>query len=153
MQKLRWGILSAGRIAQQFAQDLAHVDNGELVAVAARTGEAATAFAQRYRIPHAHTGYAALYADSRVDVISFATPHSLHFTHSSAALAAGKAVLCEKPLTISLAESTALIDIARRRGHYLVEGLWTYFLPAIRQAQRWVDDGRIGRIRHIKADF
>ena len=105
MNKVRWGILSTGRIAHQFAQDMAHVDNGELVAVAARTHEAAVAFAGRHRIPRAHAGYDALIADSQVDAIYVATPHSFHFAHSVAALRAGKAVLCEKPLTTSLKDA------------------------------------------------
>ncbi len=153
MKKVRWGILSTGRIAHQFAQDMAHVDNGELVAVAARNREAAVAFAERHQIPRAHAGYDALIADPQVDAIYVATPHTLHFAHSAAALRAGKAVLCEKPLATSFAECEALFDIARGSGSYLMEGMWTYFLPAIQVARRWVSEGRIGRIRHIKADF
>ena len=153
MKKVRWGILSTGRIAHQFAQDMAHVDNGELVAVAARTREAAVAFAGRHQIPRAHAGYDALIADPQVDAVYVATPHTLHFAHSASALRAGKAVLCEKPLATSFAECEALFDIARGGGGYLMEGMWTYFLPAIQVAKRWVSEGRIGRIRHIKADF
>ncbi|HMN47226.1 MAG TPA: Gfo/Idh/MocA family oxidoreductase [Povalibacter sp.] len=153
MRRIRWGILSTGRIAHQFAQDLSRVDNAELVAVAARSREAAAAFAEHHHIPHAHAGYAALIADPRVDAVYVATPHTLHFEHSAAALRAGKAVLCEKPLTTSAAECAALIDVARSTGAYLMEGMWTYFLPAVRTAQQWVAAGRIGRIRHIKADF
>ena len=153
MSKVRWGILSTGRIAQQFAQDLAHVGNGELVAVAARTHDAALAFAARYRIPRAHDGYAALFADPDVDAVYVATPHTLHFDHSVAALRAGKAVLCEKPLTVSSAECAALTQTASDCNGYLMEGMWTYFLPAVQRARQWVAQGRIGRIRHIKADF
>lgn len=153
MKKIRWGILSTGRIAHQFAQDMAHVANGELVAVAARTRECAVAFAGQHRIPHAYAGYDSLLADPQVDAVYVATPHTLHLEHSTAALRAGKAVLCEKPLTISTTSCSTLLDTARRNGGYLMEGMWTYFLPAIQVAQRWVAEGRIGRIRHIKADF
>ena len=153
MDKVRWGILGTGRIAHQFVQDLVQVGNGELVAVAARARDAATAFAQRYQVPRAHAGYDSMFADPQVDAVYVATPHAFHFSHSSSALAAGKAVLCEKPLTTSRAECEALIGIAQRSGNYLVEGMWTYFLPAIQVARRWANEGRIGNIRHIKADF
>ncbi len=116
-------------------------------------GKPPHAFAERHQIPRAHAGYDALIADPQVDAVYVATPHTLHLAHSAAALRAGKAVLCEKPLTTSLTECEALVDIARRSGSYLMEGMWTYFLPAIQVARRWVAEGRIGRIRHIKADF
>ncbi len=153
MQKIRWGILSTGRIAHQFAQDMAQVANGELVAVAARSREAAVAFAAHHRIPQAYADYASLLTDPRVDAIYVATPHTLHFDHSLAALRERKAVLCEKPLTTSAAQCAALIGAAHATNSYLMEGMWTYFLPAVQTAQRWVAQGRIGRIRHIKADF
>ncbi|MBB6093500.1 putative dehydrogenase [Povalibacter uvarum] len=153
MKRIRWGILSTGRIAHQFAQDLLHVENAELVCVAARSGDAANEFAKQYSIPRAHCGYDALFADPAVDAVYVATPHTLHLAHSTAALEAGKAVLCEKPLTTCAADAEALIAVAKRTNGYLMEGMWTYFLPAVQVAQRWVAEGRIGRIRHVKADF
>ena len=153
MKKVRWGILGTGRIARQFAQDMEHVDNGELVAVAARKDEDAAAFAQQWQVPRSFAGYESLLADPDIDVVYVATPHSLHFAHSTAALDAGKAVLCEKPLTTSAAQCRALLDRARRGGGYLVEGMWTWFLPAIRVARQWAAEGRIGPVRHVKADF
>lgn len=153
MTRVRWGILSTGRIAQQFARDLAHVENAELVAVAARSPESARHFAASLEIPRAHESYADLFADSGVDAIYVATPHTLHLEHSAAALRAGKAVLCEKPLTTTAVECAALIDVARATGGYLMEGMWTFFLPALRKARQWIAAGDIGALRHIKADF
>lgn len=153
MRKVRWGILSTGRIARQFAADLRHVENSELVAVAARAPDSAQAFAAQHGIARAHGNYQALFADDQVDAIYVASPHTLHLMHSTAALQAGKAVLCEKPITTSPAECAALIETARDTGGHLMEAMWTFFLPAIREAQRWVAAGRIGRIKHIKSDF
>ncbi|HKU16175.1 MAG TPA: Gfo/Idh/MocA family oxidoreductase [Steroidobacteraceae bacterium] len=152
-RRVRWGILTTGRIARQFAADFPQVPNGELVAVAARTQAAAAEFAHRYAIPRSYGSYRALFDDPEVDAVYVATPHAMHHENTADALRAGKAVLCEKPLTTSLATARSLIAIARQSNGYLMEAMWTYFLPAVIQAREWVAAGRVGRIRHIKADF
>lgn len=150
---IRWGILGAGRIAHQFAEDFAHVTNAELVAVAARDESRAQEFAARWSIPTAHAGYQSLYDEKDIDAIYIATPHSFHLEQATAALRAGKAVFCEKPITVSAEECRQLIDEATRQQRYLAEAMWTLFLPAIRKAQAWVAEGRIGILTHISADF
>jgi predicted dehydrogenase len=152
-RKTRWGVIGAGRIARQFAADIAHVDNAELVAVAARDGPRAREFAKRWSIPAAHSGYQSLYEADDVDVLYIATPHTLHLEQSSAALRAGKAVFCEKPITVSAAQCQQLIEEAARQQRYLDEAMWTLFLPAIRKAQVWVAEGRIGTLTHLSAEF
>ncbi len=152
-RKIRWGIIGAGRIAHQFAAAFAHVSNAELVAVAARDESRAREFARRWSIPAAHSGYPSLYASADVDALYIATPHTLHLEQASAALCAGKAVLCEKPITVSAEQCRQLIELATRQQRYLAEAMWTLFLPAIRQAQTWVAEGRIGTLTHISADF
>ena len=153
MKKIRWGILSTGRIAHQFAQDFPHVPNGELVAVGSRTAASAAAFAEPYQIPRAHGSYQALFEDPDVDAVYVATPHTLHYQNTLDAFEAGKAVLCEKPFTTTPEECRGLIRQAEAAGCYVMEALWTWFLPAILKAQEWVDQGRVGAIKHVKADF
>jgi predicted dehydrogenase len=153
MKKIRWGILSTARIAHQFAEDFAYVENGSLTAVASRSEETATKFAARHSIATAYSSYEQLYDDPDIDAIYIATPHSLHLQNAADALRAGKAVLCEKPLTISVAEVDKLMSIAADTGGYLMEGMWTWFLPAIQRALGWYEAGQIGRLRHIKSDF
>jgi predicted dehydrogenase len=92
-------------------------------------------------------------ADPELDAIYVSTPHTLHHFNSMEAISAGKAVLCEKPLTINPAEARSLTGAAESAGVFLMEGMWTWFLPAVRQALAWVEAGRIGSLRHIKADF
>jgi len=152
-KKIRWGILSTARIANQFAEDMAYVDNGELRAVASRSADTATAFAARHGIPTAYGSYEELYADPDIDAIYVATPHSLHLENSIDALRAGKAVLCEKPLTISVEEVDTLMDVIAATGGYLMEAMWTWFLPAIQRAQAWVEAGEIGKLCRIRSDF
>lgn len=153
MEKIRWGILSTARIAHQFAEDFAYVENGSLAAVASRSGETALKFAARHGIATAYPSYEQLYEDPDIDAIYVATPHSLHLQNVTDALRAGKAVLCEKPLTISVAEVDTLMSVAGETGGYLMEGMWTWFLPAIQRALGWVEAGEIGRLCHIKSDF
>lgn len=153
MDKIRWGIVSAGRIAHTFAQDIRHVDQAELCAVAARSLDSAQAFANDYSIPKAHGSYQLLFDDPDIDAIYVATPHTFHLEHSSDALKSGKAVLCEKPLTINPEECKELIELSRSTGSYLMEAMWTYFLPAVEKANEWVTENRIGTIKHIKVDF
>ncbi len=104
MKEVRWGILSTARIAHQFVEDFAYVENGRVTAVASRSEEAAAKFAARHGIATAYSSYEQLYADPDIDAIYIATPHSLHLQNATDALQAGKAVLCEKPLTMSVAE-------------------------------------------------
>lgn len=153
MNKVRWGIIGAGRIAHSFARDMQYAENAELVAVGARNGDSAAEFARQYAIEKSFTGYQALMRCEDVDAVYIATPHNFHCAQTIDALNAGKAVLCEKPLVISAVECTEVTALSRDKGVYLVEGMWTWFLPAIQQAKQWVDEGRIGRVRHIKADF
>lgn len=153
MKKLRWGIVGAGNIANTFAADIIHTENAELVAVAARKLADATAFARKHGIERAYGGYDRLFADEEVDAIYVATPHTFHLPHSVAALEAGKGVLCEKPLTTSAEECRVLIAAAERTGAYLMEAMWTWFLPAIRQARTWFESGCIGELLHVRADF
>jgi predicted dehydrogenase len=153
MTSIRWGIVGAGRIAHTFVQDTPATGNGLVRAVAARSGDSARAFAAQYDIAAAYGGYDALYADPDVDAVYIATPHTLHLQQASDALRAGKAVLCEKPITINAGECEQLIRVAEETGGFLMEAMWTWFLPAIRKAKDWVDAGRIGRIVQIQSDF
>lgn len=150
---IRWGIAGTGRIAQQFAQDFDYVPNGKLVAVSSRSQDSASAFANQYDIPAAHAGYQQLLADPNVDAVYIASPHSHHYQNTADAISAGKHVLCEKPFTINPQETQDLIALAEKSDVFMMEAMWTYFLPAIQKAQQWVNEGRIGKLRQIKADF
>ena len=153
MKQIRWGIVSAGTIANTFAADMVHVANAEVAAVAARNLDSAAEFAGKYGIGKTYQGYEKLFSDPDIDAVYIGTPHTLHLENSADALQAGKAVLCEKPITTSAAECQKLLDVANATGSYLMEAMWTWFLPAVRKAKEWVDSGRIGELRHIKAEL
>ncbi|MGK0500385.1 MAG: putative dehydrogenase [Oceanicoccus sp.] len=150
---VRWGIVGAGRIAEQFSRDMSYTANAKLCAIASRRQQDAENFAQKHAIEKSYGSYDDLFKDPDIDAIYIATPHTCHLQQSKDALAAGKAVLCEKPLTINSQECKELLDFASQADHFLMEGLWTYFLPAIQKAKQWLDEGRIGTLKHINADF
>jgi predicted dehydrogenase len=150
---VRWGIVGAGRIANTFANDITLTQNATLYAIASRKLAPAQKFADAHDINTAYGSYAELFADPKVDAVYIATPHCYHKEHAIAALRAGKHVLCEKPVTLSLAELEEVISVAEQEQRYFMEGMWTYFLPVIHKAQQWINEGRIGTLRHVKAEF
>ena len=153
MSPIRWGIVGTGGIAGAFARDLPHAPHARLAAVGSRADASARRFAQVHGAGRAHGSYAALVEDPEVDAVYVATPHTLHLENATDALRAGKAVLCEKPLTVTPDEARQLVAVAEDSGGYLAEAMWTHFLPAVRTALRWVEEGRIGTIHRVQADF
>lgn len=153
MNKVRWGILGPGKIAEDFASDFHFVPDAELVAVASRSEDRAKSFASNYNISKVYGDYKKLYIDDDVDVIYIATPHSFHFEQTKSALEAGKAVLCEKPITTNSKDLEYLMEVARSNNCYLMEGMWSYFLPVLKKAVEWVNSGRIGKLLHLKSEF
>jgi len=152
-ERVGWGILGTGRIAVKFAADLRHAPGALLAAVGSRNPEPAEAFGRRLRIPHRHASYAALVNDPDVDVVYVSTPPSLHAENTRLALEAGKAVLCEKPFTLNARQAYELIALARQRGLFLMEAMWTRFLPATVLLRRMLADGVLGDVRLLAADF
>ncbi|MEU0805472.1 Gfo/Idh/MocA family oxidoreductase [Streptomyces sp. NPDC005970] len=152
-ESVRWGILATGGIAAAFTADLLEMADAEVVAVGSRTQESAKRFAERFGIPRAHGSWAELAADEDVDVVYVATPHSAHREAAGLCLEAGRAVLCEKPFTLNVREATELVGLARERGRFLMEAMWTYCDPVVRRMVELVRDGAIGEVRAVQADF
>ncbi|WP_116997132.1 Gfo/Idh/MocA family protein [Desertimonas flava] len=150
---VRWGIAATGRIAASFVEDLALLDGHEVVAVGSRTAAGAEAFGERCGIPHRHGAYADLATDPDVDVVYVASPQAGHAPHTLLFLEAGKHVLCEKPFALNAAEAAAMIDAATSRGLFVMEALWSRFLPAYVELRRLLDIGQIGTPQVVDSDF
>ena len=150
---IRWGIVGTGNIAKQFARGLEALDDAQLVAVGSRAQDTADAFGDKFNVARRYATYQALADDPDVDAVYISTPHPLHKDNSIMCLRAGKAVLCEKPFTINARETQELIDVARETGCFLMEAMWTRFLPVIVQVREWLNAGVIGDVRVITADF
>ena len=149
----RWGIIGPGSIAHKFATGLRALDDAQLVAVGSRSQDRADAFADAYDAPNRHASYEALVENSEVDAVYVATPHPFHKENSILCLKAGKPVLCEKPFTINRHEAREVIEVACSEGVFLMEAMWTRFLPITKQVKAWVTDGAIGEVRMLYADF
>ncbi len=153
MTPTRWGILGPGRIARPFAADIGLVPDAELVAVGSRSEERARAFAEEFGAAAAYGSYQELVADPDVDVVYIASPHALHLEHARLAFEAGKHVLCEKPLALSVAEAEEMIALADRHDRFLMEAMWTACHPVIQEVRRRLRSGDLGTPRHLHAEL
>lgn len=151
---VRWGLIGPGAIAQQFAQAAAALDTTVLVAVHGRDAARCQAFVQQHA-PHAsvHSELHALLVDPQIDMVYIATPHSAHADAVRQALLAGKGVLCEKPLAPTAAQARSLITLAQERGVFLMEALWSRFLPSWQQARAWLAADLIGAPQAMQSSF
>ncbi|MEM1215855.1 MAG: Gfo/Idh/MocA family oxidoreductase [Bacteroidota bacterium] len=153
MSVFHWGIIGPGKIAHRFAEDLARVEGAKLQAVLSREQERAQAFAATYATPEAYAELSDFLASPTLDAVYIATPHTAHARYTLACLEAGVPVLCEKPWAMSVAEAEQMIATARERKVFLMEAIWTRFLPTTEKILDLVKAGTIGEITSIKADF
>lgn len=150
---IRWGILSTGNIAAKFAEGLSVVPDAELLAVGSRSAASAARFGEKWGIARRYDSYDALVADPDIDIIYVATPHSGHMEETLRCLRAGKAVICEKPFAINTQQAQAMVDEARARKIFLMEAMWTRYLPVIVRVRELIAAGAIGDVRMLTADF
>jgi predicted dehydrogenase len=149
----RWGIAGLGKIAHKFLNDLLLVDGHQIVAVGSRSQEKAENFAHQYSISRAHGSYAELFADDSVDIIYISTPHHAHAEVAIRAMEAGKHVLCEKPLAVNEQQVRSMVEVARTQKVFLMEALWSRFMPAIREALRLVREEELGPVNYLSSNF
>lgn len=150
---VRWGILGTGKIARAFATALKDVPGAVLGAVASRSQDKAEAFAREFGAPAAYGAYQALADAADIDLVYVATPHPQHADNALMALRAGKGVLVEKPFTMNLRQAEQVVTLARTRRLFLMEAMWTRYLPAFEEVRRIVASGEIGAVRQVVADF
>lgn len=148
-----WGFLGASGISRTVAADLAITPGARLVAVGSRDAARAAAFAAEVAADRAHASYDDLVLDPDVDVVYVGTTHESHAELAGLAIAASKAVLCEKPFAVSVAQAAPVLALAAERGVFCMEALWTRFVPAIRAVLDLVADGAIGAVVHVSATF
>jgi predicted dehydrogenase len=153
MQIIRWGILGCGRIARKFAADLALVEHAKLSAVGARQIEHATAFAREFPASHVHGSYEELVSNPEVDVIYIASPHALHHEHTLLCLNHKKAVLCEKAFALNLRQAKEMVEASRTIKVFLMEAVWSKFLPQYQKLQELIAAGELGEIKSILVNF
>lgn len=153
MERIRWGVLAPGRIANSFAEGLKLLPQGEAYAVASRDLLKAQAFAEKHGFRKAYGSYEELARDEAVDAVYVSNPHPFHEESVVMCLKHGKAVLCEKPLAVNQHQVEHMIAATRENKAFLMEAMWTRFLPAVRKTAALIRDGAIGRVVHVSADF
>jgi predicted dehydrogenase len=153
MTTFNWGILGTGHITHKFVQGLTSAQGANLYCVASRSIQKAKEFADTYHIPVFYGSYEELANDPNVDIVYIATIHSLHCENTLLCLDHKKAVLCEKPFALNCEEVKRMIDSARRNKTFLMEAVWTNFLPSIQKVKELLRDKVAGEPVAIKADF
>ena len=153
LKTINWGIIGPGRIAHKFAQGIASLPDAKLYAVASRSEERAHNFARQYGAPYYYEGYEKMVQNPEIDIIYISTPHTFHYENTLMCLENNIPVLCEKPFTITREQLQILIDTARKRKIFLMEAIWTRFLPTIKKVIEIKESGELGSINAIYADF
>jgi predicted dehydrogenase len=151
--KIKWGIIGLGKIANQFAKELQLVESAELYAVASRNLDKAQEFANHFQCSKAYGSYDELFQDESVDILYIATPHDSHVELTIKALQNNKHVLCEKPIALHYKDALQMIATAKEYNKFFMEAFWTRFNPSVREALHHVQNGVIGDVKYINADF
>jgi len=151
-QSIKWGIIGPGIIAHKMAEALVLSPDNQLIAVASKTFEKAHVFAEKYTEVKACT-YAEIVEDPAVEVIYVATTHNFHFENALLALTCGKHVLVEKPFTVNGAQAEKLVKLAREKNLFLMEAIWTRFLPSVQLLRKQLREGIIGEVKMMNFTF
>ena len=151
-------ILGPGNIAEKMARTLAGMiaqgnESVAMYAVASRNGERALRFAQEFGFEKAYGSYEEMLRDPDVDLVYVCTPHSHHYEHMKLCLNHGKHVLCEKAFTINARQAEEVTELARSKGLYLAEAIWTRYLPSRRMIDELIADDAIGKPYMVTANL
>lgn len=150
---MRWGFVGTGKIAQRIMVAFELVPDAQVIAAYSRNVPAMHAFCDQWNIPKRYETVDELVNDPDVDIVYLATPHIVHYEHTVKALQAGKHVLCEKPMAMSRQETEALVALAREKGVFFMEALWTRFFPIYYWLRDLIASGEMGKVSNVMADF
>jgi predicted dehydrogenase len=149
---IRFGVIGAGRIARTFCNAVNGI-KGNLYAIASRDLTRAAEYMETYGFEEAYDSYDLMMKDPKVDCVYIATPHGLHYEHMMLALTHHKHIICEKPFTLNEKEALEVLELAKKNKCFVMEAMWTRFLPTIREVQTLVNEGIIGDIEKIEVAF
>ena len=150
---IRWAIIGPGAIANAFAKEVNNTKNGVLSAVYGRNEKKVKDFCGKYNIDNYYTNIDEFVNSDKFDAVYIATPHNYHMEYAKKCIKAKKHVLCEKPFSCDYKSSKEVLELAKENNVFIMEALWTLFLPAIKQAKTWIEEGKIGEIKLITANF
>lgn len=150
---MKIGILGAGGIAEKVAPALVALPEINCYAVASRTPGKAEAFAKTYGFEKVYTGYEDMLSDPEVELVYVATPHSHHYVHMKLCLEYGKHVICEKAFTMNRNQAEEIFAIAKQKGLFVAEAIWTRYMPSRKLIQELLDSGIIGKPNTLTANL
>ena len=153
MKEVRWGIVGPGDIANKFARAVANVEGATVTAVASRSMEKGKAFAEKYGIEHVFEGYDKMAESDVIDAVYICTPHRFHYEIAKMYLEKGKHALVEKSMCVNTEQVLDLQKCAKEKNLFLMEAMWTRFLPALHEVREVIESGEIGEVRALEADF
>ena len=148
-----FGIIGAGNIAHKFIEAVRMTKNADVTAVASKSLERARDWAEKEGLSQYYDSYETLLADPDIDIIYIATLSNAHYDNIKACLEAGKHVICEKPMTQTASQAQEVITLAREKQLFLMEGMWSRFLPKSLRVRRWIQEGRIGELHLMQANI
>lgn len=152
-EKIGWALIGTGNIVKKFLVGLRSLQDIGSVYVVSRDQNRAEAFAQAHGLDAGYSDLDEVLADPKIHIVYIGTPHPTHKEYALRALRAKKAVLCEKPVCMNADEMQEILDVAKANQTFFMEAMWTRFMPAIRRAIEWIDEGQIGRVRMVQANF
>ena len=150
---IKWGIIAPGTIANAFAKEINNSQDGKLVAVYGRNLDKAKRFSEKYNIDNYYSDINEFLNDDNIDAVYIATPHNYHMEYAIKCIRAKKHILCEKPFSYNYKTSKEVLELAKENNIFIMEALWTLFLPAIKQAKKWIEENKIGKVKLITANF
>jgi dihydrodiol dehydrogenase / D-xylose 1-dehydrogenase (NADP) len=153
MKTINWGIIGPGGIAHKFADAIKSVENARLIACASKDMDKANAFKEKYDLQYAYNSYDELVKNNEVDAVYIATTHNFHYENAMLCLNNGKAVLVEKAFTINAKQAEELVNLANKKGLFVMEAMWTRYLPLSCWVREQIKNGEIGEACHIDASF
>ncbi|MFP4286154.1 MAG: Gfo/Idh/MocA family protein [Candidatus Izemoplasmataceae bacterium] len=149
---MNFGVIGAGRIAKKFS-DAVRNNQGNLYAIASRSSKRAKEYQETYGFDKAYDDYEKMLQDNQVDCVYIATPHGLHYEHMMLALKHNKHILCEKAFTLNTKQAIEVFTLAKEKSLFVMEAMWTRFLPITQTLQTLIEDGIIGEVEKLEADF
>lgn len=150
---IRWGIIGPGTIANYFAKEVSDTKDGIITAVYGRNKEKTKEFSNKYNIEKYYVNIDEFLNDNNIDAVYIATPHNYHMDYARKCILAKKHVLCEKPFSYNYKTGKEILELAKENNIFIMEALWTLFLPAVNKVKKWIEEGKIGQVKLIVANF
>ena len=151
---MKFSVISTGQMAQDMVNDtVSKMNDVQLYGVASRSQEKARSFAERFGFEKYYESYEQLAEDDGADLVYIATPHTQHYKYAKMCLEKGRNVLLEKPFTMNASQAAELVELAKNNNCFLTEAIWTRYLPGRKIIENIIDEGKIGKVRSIRADL